>query len=547
MCNEISTAGRPSPADLTPYDTQLLRVVQDTFHAAISRAGDQPQLFQTDPGGVDVLWDLFISRLPAELRQTYNCSACRHFMRRSGGLAVLDDDGALAPAMWPEEPIEGPFAPAVHALWRTVRQSKITGPFLTSDSVLGTPITGQWSHFAVHVSADMLFRHPLKTARQAMAEKREDFKLLKTALAEFSIDTVRSAVHLLSNGDALYRSEKVLGVAQWLLDLIDDLRGQRHYENLIWRAVAAAPPGFCHIRSTMIGTLLADIQSGLDIDDIRRSFAAKMSPLQYQRPTAAPSSGQIAQAEKAVETLAAAGAFKRRFAKLEDIEAIWKPAPKRDQPAGEGLFASVKPASKKGTKRVGNSLPAPTSRITWEKFRRKVLPDAKKIEYYTGHGTPLPFINLTTAVDPGAPPILQWDSDERRNPVGWFVYSGGMRPGKFNLSTGSWVNVSAICLLPPMWHDEEHFAHQGKGAILLLDGARDLHYTKGAIFFPEQLRSEYHQYRKTLEAYSLANALEGADEATAAGIDLRAGNAWSETVRVTTDLGMATYILERWD
>lgn len=53
----------------------------------------------------------------------------------------------------------------------------------------------------------------------------------------------------------------------------------------------------------MIGTLLDDIASGMSFDSVSRRFAEKMHPLQYQRPQAAPSAGNIAQAEKIVEKL----------------------------------------------------------------------------------------------------------------------------------------------------------------------------------------------------------------------------------------------------
>jgi hypothetical protein len=53
----------------------------------------------------------------------------------------------------------------------------------------------------------------------------------------------------------------------------------------------------------MIGTLLEDIEEGLDFGDVSRKFASKMHPLQYQRPQAAPSVGNIEESEKIVAKL----------------------------------------------------------------------------------------------------------------------------------------------------------------------------------------------------------------------------------------------------
>jgi hypothetical protein len=552
MCDS-ATASRPTPADLTDYDTDLLMMVRRAFAGGLERADKARQLFETRQLA---LWELFIETIPAELRQTYNCSSCRYFIRQFGGLVFLDGDVA-APAMWPAEQIEGPFGQAVAALYRAVTRAPITGPFLAPEAVLGTPITGEWHHFSVDIPAAMRFSHPLKTARQIMAEKREDFATLKRALSIFPTETVRAAVLLLKSGDALYRSEKVLGVAEWLLSLCTAIEkvgrrlplANRRRDNLTWAAVASAPLGFCHVRSTIVGTLLDDIQAGLDIEAVQRRFAEKMHPLQYQRPAAAPSEGQIAQAEKAVQALQAAGAFRRRFARLEDVVALWKPAAKPvERAAGTGLFANVKPATKRGRLPFAETPSAPISKITWEKFRRTVLPAAKSIEFDTGLSYVRPYISLTTAADPSAPPIFQWDSAGQRTPVAWFHYHGGATNEQFSLPNRAWVPVSAVCLLPHMWHDEERYGHHGKGIVLILEGARNQRYERGALFFPELLKSEFHEYRKTMEAFARDGVLEDREIGSACGIGLHAGSNWSDTtVRVATELGTATYILERWD
>ena len=115
--------------------------------------------------------------------------------------------------------------------------------------------------------------------------------------------SLAQALKLLKS-EALYRSEKVLGQAQWLYDLHRALPSRRNRDHVLWRAVAAAPAGFCHPRSSMIGTLLEDLAAGMPFDDVSRRFAEKMHPLLYQRPQAAPSAGNIAQAEKIVAAFA---------------------------------------------------------------------------------------------------------------------------------------------------------------------------------------------------------------------------------------------------
>jgi hypothetical protein len=195
-------------------------------------------------------------------------------------------------------------------------------------------------------------------------------------LNEFPLPVVEQAVNILQ-AEALYRSEKCLGVAQWLKDLHENRNATRNNAikaNITWLAVATAPAGFCHPRSSMIGTLLEDIAAGLPFEMIRRRFAMKMDPLAYQRPQAPPSAGNIAQAEKVVARLKAAGSLKRRFATLSDVQAIWTPEPVREKApdSGGGVFAHLKPGSPATTPVIE----VPPQTMTWVKFRDTVIPDA---------------------------------------------------------------------------------------------------------------------------------------------------------------------------
>jgi len=519
----------------------LLRAIRAAFASLPAGA----PLFTTTATG---LYDAFLAALPADRRQHYTCRACRRFVDQYGGLVTILLDGTTVPAIW--NPINVPpfFEAAVRAVWRLVSRSKVDGVFLSGEATWGLPSNlskkapGEWWHMAVARPASQVFKHPLLSASQAMAEKREDYGMLCRGLAEFPIDVVRQAHTLLTTGQ-LYRSEKCIGVAKWLLNLHEARESAKGLirENITWRAVATAPAGFCHVRSSMIGTLLEDIAAGLPFDDIKRKFDEKMNPLQYQRPQAAPSAGNIAQAEKIVATLASAGALARRFARLEDIEAIWRPASDKAKTPAAGVFGHLKPKSEK----TAPQIETPPVTMTWEKFARVVLPDAESIEFFVPHGH-ASYVAMVTAANPDAPPILQWDREDRRNPVSWYLYSSGSPAHQWNLNAGAFCRVTAVSLKPSMWGDKP-LSHQGEAVFFLLDGARDTKHQRGGGFFPETLRSEYHAVRATMEAHAQAAVIECRDEATACGIDLQKGSTWNHLFRVTSKAGRVTYKLDRWD
>jgi hypothetical protein len=290
----------------------------------------------------------------------------------------------------------------------------------------------------------------------------------------------------------------------------------------------------------MLGTLLDDLAAEKPMAEIAATWKAKMDPLQYQRPQAAPAAGNLAQAERIVEKLGLAPALARRFARLSDIaDAAWRrPEAKAAKPAEGGVFAHLTPKDGKAAK---SPFDLPATTMTWVKLCATVLPKARHIELRVPSGR-ASWYAFVTAEDPAAPPILQWDHPDRRNPVSVFTYVGGTEAARWRLRAGTYAVVTAIALRPHQWFGGD-FPHQGKSAFFLIEGARDTQYDRGALFFPEVLRGELHEVRATLEAYAKNGVLSGRDEATACGIEFA-----GQTFRVTHEDGSRReYTLDRWD
>lgn len=524
------------------YDGFLARV-QARFMGNIE--GGAAPLFETDAAD---LWGAYLGTFgpaPAEgeaatpLRQYHTCHACQHFVERFGGLVTVDAAGMTAPAIWHEDDAPEAYKPAIAAMSRLVRKAKVTGVFLSSDRVWGTPETGVWHHLALTPPATILHKRATLTAGQAMAEKREDFKTVMHALNEFTQPHLELALALLRT-EALYRSEKVLGQAEWLHGL-HVARAAAHGSakaNAVWRAIATAPAGFCHPRSSMIGTLLEDIAAGLEFSDVSKRFASKMHPLAYQRPQAAPSAGAIAAAEKVMGQLGAAGSLARRFARIDEVQALWKPAAEKAATATGGVFGHLKP--KDAAAAPDMRIPAQT--MTWEKFQRDVLPTAEQIEFRAPSQGP--YTSLVTAVNADAPPIFQWDSEDKRNPVSWYFWHGGSSAAQFGLTGGKFHKVNALTLKPSMWQGGHE--HHGQGVLFVIDGAKDSR-TPSACLFPEILKAEFHGVRSVIEAYSTGATMEGAADQSAAGVMLQKGQPWDALVRVTAGGKTLEYKLDRWD
>ena len=519
----------------------LVAAMQTRLNAALDVHGPA-SLFYVETTQPD-LFMLYLTQLPLSEAQHHNCNACRHFFQRYGALAVIGTDGQQR-SLWPSAvPLE--YAAAMSALDAVIRTGRVVSPAFFSQDVLGTPVTGEWTHFALRLPEQTRY-HGTLTASQAMAQKREDYATLRRGLAEYSLAIVEQALTLLET-DSLYRAEHVIGPARFLKRLHEMRRsgpaGRQRHDNLVWREVTTAPPGFCTPRSTMIGTLLDDLKSGLSFDAVKRRFAEKMHPLQYQRPQAAPTTGNIAQAEKKVAALGLEPALHRRFARLDEVPKVWEQFVPEQQPQSGTVFGHLKP---KGRDIDPSPLVMNTAvPITWAKFSATVLPLAQKIEAFM-HET-MNFCGVVTAVHPDAPRLLQWDIGPQRNPASWYVYNGGSQPYQWSLTPRAWVNVPAVILQPSLWYDTERFLQHGRSVIFVLEGAKDQR-NGGLGLFPEILRSDLHDVRATIGAYSRMGKLEETEGQLANGLRVAGGGSTPNTLRVTLTSGVvARYTIDRWD
>lgn len=524
--------------------------LEELIKNGVAGLGSDP-LFTTDASG---LFTAYLDGLPLNRRQNYNCNSCKVFIEKYGLLARITPQGEVYSHIW--NPVEAPpfFRMSVAEMGGIVCRSKITGVFLSSDKVWGRPSTPDlkrgitWSHLCG--PNPNIYSNKLQNASQAMAEKREGFKMLLQALSDYPMRVAEEAVRVLK-ADVLTRSEKALGVAEWFLDLHKEVQSasdSKIARNLLWRAVALAPPGFTHIRSQVVATLFDDLLKGLSYESVKARWSEKLHPLQYQRPTAAPSEGAIDQAEKAFTKLGAGRALLRRFATLDDVlSKLWVPAPTSQPPEEEEgrLFDHLRKVAQEVKK-----LDLPPKIMTWEKFSSDVLPSCKVLEVrIPSHGN---FYALVTAEDPEAPPIIQWDGLEgcSRNPVSWYVYNGGSSAhnwfphSEVSRFLSSWIPVTCVFYGPSEWQVPAQFGHQGGRVMFALEGCRDGSWEWcGLGLFPECLKSEYRSFRSVIEAHSRKSKISGYALGNANGLLFQKDGSFPMTLRADGNM----YTLDRWE
>lgn len=543
---------------------ELLAGIRKTFGRYLAYTegdGRDHPLFHVDYGEKVDLYDVFLQNIPAEARQHYTCSNCRHFVNRFGDLVSVDTNTGMAvSAIWPDE-VPDFFAPAVEAVRRVIRRSKISRVFISSEITLGNPHTGPWSHMSVGVPTT--WKYYVRTGRRpgdttisdTINEYGSNYDMLRKAVQIYSMDTITTAISYLRSGN-FFRPEKFLPQVEWLKEMVDmrdklpeeNRRNDNCYDNLLWYAAVTTPTGWTHIANSAVGTLLDNIKDGFSEGYVRDSFNRVVDPINYQRPKAAPTAGQVRNAEEIVAKLNLTESLKRRYARLDELKLIWSPvkAVKDTLPkSGGGVFSNVVTKEKESTTDKKPTITAEGA-MTWEKFNRTVLPTAEKIEFYVPYGD-MPFTAYVTAAVEDAPPILSYDKPDDRNPVSTYTYYKGSPANQWGLAAHTWVNVTGISTFPNQWTDTK--TGLMTGIVLILEGARDMNHDNiGIGLFPEILRSELHHVRSVIESYSRDSRFSGYEESTACGIALPIRGIFNFKVRVTDDHGIATvYTIDRMD
>jgi hypothetical protein len=518
----------------------------------------------TRPPSSGSAMDTFLEMLPVgEFRQHYNCRACASFLNKYAGLVTIGEHGELRPVIWrshfPGTGIPGNIFGGVWSRFLAETSSgyrKVTGVFFSEETEWGDTGTSAnpklgftQRHMSLTPPKDLVYSNKLKTAEQAMAEKKEEYRMLQRGLARFDRWVVDKAVAWLRawklSGDRVEHSH----MAEWLLSLILCCASQppSRRENLVWLAVAKAPVGYCHFSSGALGSLLEKILQKFPMDQCREAYAQMLNPLKYQRPQAAPAAGNVRAAEKTVERLGIERSLERRFAHLEELTPAWKtPGVETARPDRAGPFGAFSAWAKQIQEVAQNSIAPqrlPPTAMTWEKFRRETLPYAKKIECLVPMGR-ANFTAFVTAKHLDAPPILRWDSAGRRNPVSYYVYHNGSLASDWGLQSrmGYYVDVKAVVDHPATWgSDSSPTRTHSKEAFLILSGCYDALPRGGLGLFPEILSPDLHEVRATIESYSQSHRLQP-DPQSAAGLHV-VGN----TLVVFTAYTRQQIKIDRWD
>ncbi|UYA98991.1 hypothetical protein P9A54_gp06 [Xanthomonas phage vB_Xar_IVIA-DoCa10] len=518
--------------------------VPQALHAALERAqlNVVPNAFRVNAGRD--LFELYLEQFDPQDRQYHNCNCCRSFIGRYGSLVTLTSDGKTKSVLWDETLLGSrhPYRKVIKALREAVERGHVVDQFFwDGKGDWGVREQGGFTHLWTSPGV-VSHSSTLKNADQLAAEQRENRRHLHRALSEFTLGDLERARDLLLTG-GLNQGDKTAKMAEFLIEAkrsMAHISGGEAVNRRLWFRVAMAAKGWCTPRSSVLGALIDDIRSGASVESIRRNHNKRADPLTYQRAQAAPTAGNVARAERLFEQMGLARSLERRPARADEVVFDWTPQVTDAPQSSGGIFSHLLAQDRLKTERALLNVQA--ERITYARFARDVLPRALEIEAVVPHQGN--FCAITTAVHPDAPPILQWDSLECRNPFAWYVYHQGSPASNWGLRSGR-VKVVGVTKQPSQWNGDR-FSHHGRSVIFLLEGAADQRNASLALF-PECLRGELHEVRATLEAHSRSTKLARLRPGVQHAAGLRVDDRTPLEVLVRTSGGVARYQLDRMD
>lgn len=540
---------------------KLLESMHSTFARFLE---DHNHFFRTEKVRHNkTLNDIYLENIPEEYRDHYVCNTCRRFLESYGSLCVIALDGSIKSVLWDEESAPEFFKPAVKEMRKFVESGIVVDipVFDNNTKYMGTPITGEWNHFAVEVPA-CLYNTTYKQTNEVYSSYIQDYVTIRRVYDKYTKSNIETALSLIENsalsgGDIAKNSIKAL---LDLYNLLDGTKNEKIITNTIWIYVSTREGNLSHINGSVAGSLLEDIEQGLPFNEIKRRYEDKVDPMHYQRRQRDAKEQEVKKAEEIFAKLGLESALERRFARLDEITSVWKP--KEDKATKEpvtnsGVFSSVLNSIKdnKEDKKSMDGMYINKGTVRWKPFERDILPKAKRIQLRVNRRDN--FVGILTAKNEDAKPILRWDKEDQRNPFSQYLYNNGSICDQWGLSEYEYADVTAITYEPKTWNGGN--IEQSNGVIFILDGCKDKSYSTdngvghscGNALFPSNLIPELYEVRKTIEMYSEQAPLYGYDEASACGIFFnKEGNPVNLTIKVQMDDNtniVYEYTIDKWE
>ncbi len=393
--------------------------VSDQFDRMISLS---TELFYVDVSR-DELFNLYLASFPEGAnpifreRTEHDCNCCKNFIRKAGNMVAIIDGNIET--VWDVQ-LEDRHQYVANALAEAVRFRSIAGIYRQKEKTLGSKPHRETDESTgnFYIFEHFYYTLPSKFVVQDVAKFRGDthtnMSILKRSLTEITLDATEDVIDLIERNKLIRGAEHLEVVKKFkrIKKEFDQL-DKSDCDLFIWETSAEIGKAG-KIKNTVIGTLLVDISTGVEIGVAIDKFGVKVDPRNYKRPTGLATKGMIANAEKKVKELEIEDSLARRFATEKDLTSnnllfVNKTTKKKLKKSKKK--SSVFDELREDTKtKISEKL----QKVEIDEFIANILPHATNIEIMMENSHETNLMSLIAPTNGKCPNIMKWD-----NPFSW--------------------------------------------------------------------------------------------------------------------------------
>lgn len=361
----------------------------------------------------DLLWKTYLDSFPEgsnplyKERTEHDCQCCNQFIRAGGDVVTIVNNKIVS--IW-DVSIGGDYQVVADALSELIKTRFISNAFFHVKAHLGTDFNHQQlkdsikirDHFYSPLSAQFVKRD----AGTMLSEIRSNKEVLKRSLEELTSESAEIIMEMIVENTLARGEEHKRTVALFLkLKKAFDKLGESEKDNYCW--IQSAKLGMASkIRNSVIGTLLDDISTGVELDEAVNKFEYKVEPQNFKRTTGRATKGMITSAERTVKRLGFENSLQRRFAIEDDITINNVLYADRSVKENKNIFeemAEEVPVKVKNSKKI--------TEVSAATFIDDILPEAKKIELLLENKHTNNLMSLISPVDTKAKGMFKWNNN----------------------------------------------------------------------------------------------------------------------------------------
>ena len=421
---------------------------------------NQTHLFEVDLDK-DTLWNLYLDSFPEgsnnvfRERREYDCSCCRQFIKNIGNVVSIENNQIKT--IWEFEAGSDIFQPVVDALDKFVKSHTIDSVWVSKFKKIGTDKNFEetkekvieWTH--LYLELDNKF---VDNSQRSIGDIQGSFRdirnVFKRSLEEITEESVETVLELISQ-NSLYKGE------EWKSQLTEFSKLQKEYNKLpqnekdlyTWLQSTKVGVVIGKIRNHSIGTLLINIDSGMDLDQAVKKYEVIVAPSNYKRPKAIYTKKMLEDAQKTLQELGYIDSLKRRYATIDDITV-------------NNILFFNKDLSKQFSEldifdEMNKSIPLDIKKFSRveevgvDKFINDIMPKSKEIEVMVENRHSGNFVSLIAPEIKDSKTMFKWD-----NNFGW-SYSGNITDTQIkNRVKAAGGKVDGVLRFSIQWNDEDY-------------------------------------------------------------------------------------------